>query len=154
MLVLAVFALAGCAAQTDTHDTTLAPAASASVAPSANASASPVAGSYKLTSAEEKFDCPRLTGQMRVRIANMRAAMADKGGSAAGRVMQSVAAPVFGGSRRGVDPQADLQVDRAKLDAFNKRLAEKKCKTLDIDAELRGEAPASASPKAGAKKAG
>ncbi len=96
-------------------------------------------GGYKLTEAESRLDCPKLTGQMKVRIANMRAAYGQRSGTNVSQSIQAVVTPVFGGTTRGLDPDADLQLDRAKMEAFNRRLAEKKCKTLDLDAELRGE---------------
>lgn len=138
--------LAGCASQDDVAqlDTAVQPTVAA---PPSAAAIPPAPGGYQLTAAEQKLDCPKLTGQMRVRIANMRSAVGRPNSSAVGRTIQATATPVFGGTTRGLDPEADLQRDRAKLDTFNKRLAEKKCKTLDLDAELRGEAPAAAPPK-------
>lgn len=121
-------------------------------APPSAAEIPPAPGGYQLTADEQKLDCPKLTGQMRVRIANMRAAAGRTNSSALGQTMQAVATPVFGGTARGADPAGDLQRDRAKLDAFGKRLAEKKCRTLDLDAELRGEAPVAPPPKGKAPK--
>lgn len=111
----------------------------------------PAPGGYKLTAAEAKLDCPKLTGQMRVRMENMRANYAERSGTPASRSIQSVVTPLFGGTQRGADPMADLQLDRAKLEAFNRQLAEKKCKPLDLDAELRGEPPAPAAPAKAAR---
>jgi hypothetical protein len=132
--------LAGCAGQTDSTGSVFPSAAAAGGAPAGArdaASIPPAPSGYKLTPADMKLDCAKLTGQMKVRIANMRAAAASRTGTSPSRALQSVVTPVFGGTQRGANPEADLQLDRAKIDAFNKRLAEKKCKTLDIDAELR-----------------
>lgn len=145
LIVAVALGLSACATQTDVPDTT--PVAGGVPPPSVPASAAdvaPAAGGYKLTAEEQKLDCPKLTGQMKVRISNMRAAYAAPAGTAAGRALQSVTTPVFGGPQRGRSREGDLAMDRAKLDAFNARLAEKKCKTFDIDAELRGTPPAAA----------
>lgn len=143
--VLSAVVLAGCAGSSGGSAPVLSLPVETSSAGAAGAAGIPATSSgYKLTDAEAGLDCPKLTGQMKVRIANMRAAYAERSGTKIGQSIQSVVVPVFGGTSRGVDPNADLQLDRAKLEAFNRRLAEKKCKTLDIDAELRGETPAPA----------
>ncbi len=137
--VLAVgVALAGCAGSSGSPSPAIdLPVVSAQRGAAGAESVPPAKGGYQLTEAESRLDCPRLTGQMKVRIANMRATYGARSGTAASQAVQSVVIPVFGGTRRGLDPDADLQLDRAKLEAFNRRLAEKKCRTLDIDAELR-----------------
>ena len=56
----------------------------------------------------------------------------------------ALAAKIDGAPARGADPAADYARDREQIDALNRRLAEKKCKTVDIDAELKGEPPAAA----------
>ena len=137
--------LAGCAAEAVTSD---APSSTAVVPLAAAAVVQP----YKLTDAEMKLDCGKLTGQMKVKIAILRGDAGRNAGSATSRTIQQTVTPVFGGTQRGADPAAEMARDRAKLDAFNARLAEKKCKTLDIDAELRGETPPPAA-KAAPKKA-
>lgn len=140
-------ALAGCAAQTVTGDA----ASIGGLAPAA--AAAPSVPPYKLTDAEMKLDCGKLTGQMKVKIAVLRGDASRPSATVASRTIQQVVTPVYGGTRRGADPAAEMARDRAKLDAFNARLSEKKCKPLDIDAELRGEAPppaAKAAPKKGA----
>jgi hypothetical protein len=47
-----------------------------------------------------------------------------------------VTTPIFGGTKEGLDPDGQYRKDRAMLEAFNRELANKKCKTFDIDAEL------------------
>jgi hypothetical protein len=145
LLVLSAI-LMGCAAQTVVSNSALSEVGAA-------VPAAPSPG-YQLTPLEMKLDCPKLTGQMKVKIATMRGDQASGQTSLASRAMQSAVTPVFGGTKRGTDTGADSQRDRAKLDAFNKRLAEKNCKTLDIAAELRGDPPAAAPVKSGGKKAG
>lgn len=140
LLIAAVLLMGGCAAQSEGIGATPAAAPAAEPTPAA-------ASTYKLTATEEKLDCPRLTGQMRVRISQMRVAMARSAGSDASRTAQSAVVPLFGGTTRGMNLASDAAQDRAKLEAFNRRLAEKKCKTLDIDAELKGKAPAAPPPQ-------
>lgn len=110
--------------------------------PAETAAIQPLPAGYKLTEAELKLDCPKITGQMRVRIATMRGDYAGQSGTFTSRTIQSVTTPVFGGTARGSNPIRELQQDRARLEALNKRLVEKSCNPLDLDAELRGEPPA------------
>jgi len=137
--------LAACSAQTEPVH--VEPVAAQPAVPRDAAGIRPAPAGYTLTAEEAKLDCPRITGRMRVKIANMQAAVAAPGTSLASRTMQGAAAPIMGFSARGADPAADLARERAQLEAFNKRLAEKKCKTLDLDAELRGEAAGATSAK-------
>lgn len=139
LVAMAGLSVAGCAAQTESMEPAPVAASAPAPDPAGAARIAPAPGGYKLTQAEMALDCPKLTGQMRVRIANMRANYSQPSGTVVSRTMQSALTPIYGGTNRGADPQGDLQLDRAKLEAFNRRLAEKKCKTLDIDAELRGE---------------
>ncbi len=143
--LVAALVLAGCTTVGETIGT-IAPAAKLNdPAGAAKLPAAPV--DYKLTADEELLDCPKLTGQMRVRIATMRGDYAGQSGTFTSQTIQSVAAPVFGGAVRGSNPIKELQLDRARLEALNKRLVEKRCNPLDLDAELRGETPSLAAGK-------
>lgn len=147
--------LAACATQSEPLHVEAAPAEPAR--PNDAASIRPAPAGYTLTADEAKLGCPQITGRMRVKIANMQAAFAGPQTSMASRAMQGAAAPIMGFSSRGADPTADLARERAQLETYNKRLAEKKCKTLDLDAELRGEAPNAtpgSTPAKGAKAKG
>ncbi len=148
LLLAAAALLAGCAGQNEDVSQTLAPAPAATQTSADIASIRPAAGGYALTAEEAKLDCAKLTGRIRIKVANMRDAVQRPDASTTSRTIQAAVTPVMGGTQRGMDPTADLQLDRAKLEAYNKRLAEKKCKTLDLNAELRGEAPAAAPAKA------
>lgn len=101
----------------------------------AYAQAAPAA--VELTKEEKALDCRRLTGRMKVRIAVLRSQADRPRPSAAATAAQTVAKPLFGGTTRSADIDADYRADRARLDAYNKRLAELKCRTLDIEAELQ-----------------
>ncbi len=132
--------VAGCGAVGETIGT-ISPAAKLKD-PAETAAIQPLPAGYALTETELKLDCPKITGQMRVRIATMRGDYAGQSGTFTSRTIQSVTTPVFGGTARGSNPIRELQLDRARLEALNKRLVEKNCNPLDLDAELRGEPPA------------
>jgi hypothetical protein len=106
--------------------------------PGATASVSPMAmpGEYQLTAEEQKYDCRKLTGQMQIRILQIRGYDSRKKSSLAARGMQTVTTPIFGGTKEGLDPDGQYRKDLAQLKAFNKQLEAKKCKTFDLDAEL------------------
>ncbi len=91
---------------------------------------------YQLSEAELKYDCKKLTGQMQIRILQMRGYDTHRKASAAARSMQSLATPIWGGTKEGVDPDGQYARDRAMLEAYNSQLAAKKCRTFDLDAEL------------------
>lgn len=91
---------------------------------------------YKLTNNELKYDCRKLTGLMQIRILQVRGYDANKNASLAARGMQTVATPIFGGTKEGLDPEAQHLKDIAALQAYNQQLAAKKCKTFDLAAEL------------------
>lgn len=91
---------------------------------------------YQLSEEELKFDCKKLTGTMQIRILQMRGYDTNKKTSAAARSLQSLTTPIFGGTKEGVDPDGQYIKDRAMLEAYNRQLAIKQCKTFDLDAEL------------------
>lgn len=94
-------------------------------------------GYYQLSSKELDYDCKKLTGVMQIRILQIRGYEDRKKTSGASRALQSVTTPIFGGTTQGMDPDGQYRRDRAMLDAYNVRLAQKGCKTYDIDAELK-----------------
>ncbi|MFN3623150.1 MAG: hypothetical protein ACK4TP_03730 [Hyphomicrobium sp.] len=91
---------------------------------------------YQLSEEELKYDCKRLTGLMQIRILQVRGYDSNKKASAAARGMQSFATPIWGGTKEGVDPEGQHRKDLAMLEAYNQRLAEKRCKTFNLAAEL------------------
>jgi hypothetical protein len=92
---------------------------------------------YQLSDQEKKYGCKKLTGIMQVRILQIRDYDPDKKATMVARGLQSVATPIFGGTTTGINPDAQYRKERAMLEAYNARLAEKKCKTYDLDAALR-----------------
>lgn len=91
---------------------------------------------YQLSEEELKFDCNKLTGTMQIRILQMRGYDTNKKTSTVARTMQSLTTPIFGGTKEGVDPDGQYLKDRAMLEAYNRQLGVKQCKTFNLDAEL------------------
>lgn len=94
------------------------------------------ASGYQLSAEELDYDCRKLTGLMQIRILQVRGYDSKKKASAAARGMQSLATPIFGGTKEGVDPDGQYRKDVAMLEAYNRQLASKRCKTFDLAAEL------------------
>lgn len=103
-------------------------------------------GSYVLSASELALNCHKLAGRTLVRILQIRDYELTRKGSLAARGLQKVVTPVFGGTERGADPDADYRRDRAMVEAYNRRLAEKGCKSFDLVKELQPK-PAAESPK-------
>jgi hypothetical protein len=74
---------------------------------------------------------------MQVRILQIRDYDQRKKASATSKLAQQVAGPLYGGARSGTDPEAEHRRDLAMLAAYNQQLAAKRCKTFDLEAELR-----------------
>ena len=92
-------------------------------------------GTYQLSETENKLDCRRLTGTMYIIIARLRDVKNSKPPSALASFAQKMSA-LTGGTEAGASLEADIARERARLEAFNRRLAEKHYKTLDLEAEL------------------
>ena len=93
-------------------------------------------GRYVPSAEERLLDCRKITGSMQVMIERQRVASDRKAPSAAASALQSTTAPLLKQSTAGADLGAEIARERSRLVAYNGLLAEKKCKTLDIDAEL------------------
>lgn len=138
-------ALLGACAGADSGD--LPPAgASAAVksAPAAKPGLQPD-GTYVLSPEELALSCRKLAGRTLVRILQIRDYELSRSGSAVAQNIQKVVVPVFGGTERGADPDADYRRDRAIVEAYNRRLQEKGCKSFDLVKELQPK-PAAESP--------
>jgi hypothetical protein len=94
-------------------------------------------GRYVLSDQEAKLDCRKLSGTIHVGILQMREQAARHRPSPVAVQMQKMSAPVTGGSAYGMDPDGDAARARARLEAFNARLAEKNCPVYDLAAELK-----------------
>lgn len=94
-------------------------------------------GRYVLNDQEAKLDCRRLSGTIHVGILQMREEAARHRPSPVATQMQKVVTPVAGGSAYGMDPDGEAARTRARLEAYNARLAEKNCPVYDLAAELK-----------------
>ena len=101
---------------------------------------------YQLSEDETKYDCKKQTGIMQVRILQMRGQEAAAKSSLASRGIHTVTQAIFGGTTVGNDPEEQYARDHAMLEAYNRQLATKKCKTFDIAAELKAPANAKSTP--------
>ena len=82
------------------------------------------------------MDCRRMTGSMKITINRLRDAASRKGGSGLAEAAHKTMPLITQGSTASADRQTTMSRERAKLDAYNRQLATRNCKTLDIDAEL------------------
>lgn len=94
------------------------------------------AGVYHLTDQERDLDCKRINGSIVIKIKQMRASGGRGRPSAVAAGAQAVARPLVGGTTYGQNISDDFRRDRARLESLNRRLAEKKCPTYNLDAEL------------------
>jgi hypothetical protein len=93
-------------------------------------------GQYEMSAEEKARDCKHITGSMQIVMARLKDSHGRAEPSAAARSAQTTLTPVLGGSATGADREAVYARERAKLEAYNRELAAKGCKTLDIEAEL------------------
>ena len=89
---------------------------------------------------EKALDCKKLTGRMQVRILQARDYEVRNQTTAASQAVQKAAVMAGSSATQGLDPSADHAKDRAQIEAYNQRLAELKCKTFNLDDELRPKA--------------
>lgn len=94
-------------------------------------------GTYDLTEQEQKLGCKELSGSITVKILQMRDAPSRSDPSLFAKAAQNTTRPLTGATRHGGDVAADLARDRARLETLNRRLAEKNCRTFDLEAELK-----------------
>ena len=103
-------------------------------------------GTYELGPDELKLDCKKLTGRVTIRILQMRNNQIRSNSTLASRLSQQAFTPLYGGTQHGADPDSDYRRDLALVQAYNKQLAEKKCKVFDLTKELQPK-PAAENPK-------
>jgi hypothetical protein len=94
-------------------------------------------GTYHMSNQEKSTDCRHLKGAMMVTINRLRHRGSEVDTSPFAIGANKMARPLLGGSEKGLDRDAEYQRDRARLDAYNRHLADRGCPTVDIEAELR-----------------
>jgi hypothetical protein len=92
-------------------------------------------GGYVPSKAERDLECGKLTGSMRIIITRLKDAGNRPQPSAATQILSNTTTAVTGRPQH-MDMSAELQRERARLVAYNRLLAEKKCPTLDLAKEL------------------
>lgn len=135
-LLATVLAIAGCAAATPGFTPASFKQKSKFGQPLESGDVGGPEGRYEMSEQEKLMDCKRMAGSMHITILRLKHMQNEVQTSDLSRNAQKSIAPVFGGSTRGADRQAEFARERAKLEAYNGRLAEKNCKTVDIDGEL------------------
>jgi hypothetical protein len=93
-------------------------------------------GVYVMSNQEKATDCKRLKGSIMVTISRLRNRAGGASTSSLAVGTNKAATTVFGGSSRGLDSDAEYKRDRARIEAYNRHLASKKCATVNIAAEL------------------
>ncbi len=96
------------------------------------------ATSYELTPEEHDYDCKHLTGQLQIRILELRSRLSDAQTSALSRSLNTVGSAAFGGTSFGLDPKSDRAHDVAQIKAFNDELVAKQCRSFDLAKALTG----------------
>lgn len=136
---LAAVALQACAGSSDGPSPALADAPAPG--PGAKASGEKAAGekapAYVLNAEELALDCKKLTGRMQVRILQVRDYRQRETTTLLSRGMQVATTTVIGGTNEGVFLDSRYEKDLAMLEAYNRQLAAKQCKTFDLEAELK-----------------
>jgi hypothetical protein len=91
-------------------------------------------GVYQPSAQEKALDCKKLTGSMRIIASRLRDSPNRPQPTGAAAFAQQTAASLTG--KPGIDIPAEERRERARFEAYNRLLAEKKCPTLNLDAEL------------------
>lgn len=134
LAVLSAAGLGGCAAGalSQGHTGTDTSAITTAAGPSDSVTAEPA-------SAEDaEADCKRLAGKVQLRLLEVRSGMSPEESSIVSRSIQT-AGTLVGGSARGLDTSPSLAREVAELEAANKQLAERNCRSFDIAKALTGE---------------
>lgn len=94
-------------------------------------------GVYHLSEQEKNLDCKQLNGSITIKILQMRDAVNRQRPSTVAATAQNLSRPLKGTTRYGVDLGRDYAEDQARLEALNRQLAAKGCRTYDITAQLK-----------------
>lgn len=93
-------------------------------------------GQYEMADQEKLMDCKRTTGSMMINISRLRLRSTEVGTSDVAVAANQTVKPFVRHSNKGLDRDAEYARDRARLEAYNRHLSAKGCRTVDIDAEL------------------
>jgi len=108
-----------------------------------------------LVSADERaFNCKRLSGIVQVKILQLRGQAQRPQPSGLAAAAHKAIGPMIGSQASGSDPTREGARERARVAALNALLVEKKCRSYDVEAELKGTGTPSATVPAPGKSAG
>jgi len=93
-------------------------------------------GVYQLSEEEKGYNCKKLTGRMQVRILEIRDYHERTHGSTLAQGLKSIGSSLAGSRSSGASADARYRSDVAMLEAYNRQLASKKCRTFNLEAEL------------------
>ena len=128
-----LFALAGCAGPgSGAGQGTTSRSASSPLVRPLNTGHFTSAGRYIPSADEKSQDCRRIRGKMGVRIVQLQRTGIVRDSSVLSRKFSGY----FGSAKQGLDAAQARKRDRAILRAYNKLLADKGCRTVDLDKEL------------------
>lgn len=99
------------------------------------------ADDYEPSAAEQKLNCKQLSGRMQVRILQIRDYAERKGSSTLSRGLQSAFSKTVGTSPKGLDPDATQSQDLKMLQAYNRLLVAKGCRSYNLEQELQKRGP-------------
>jgi len=131
ILFLLIVPLAGCAAAVPGYSPDGPPKLPAMLTPFKSGSVDHK-GHYQVSEEERALTCPKLTGSMQIIMERLKDSPNTPRASLATQSMQTVSKP-FAGDGANLDVDQEVGLARARLHAYNDLLAEKKCKTLDIN---------------------
>lgn len=133
--VLLALLLAGCASATPGYIPEFGKKSSLALARPFEAGSVATSGTYVPSAAELALDCKRLTGSMHVIVSRLKDAPNRPVPTALASNAQAAVASMRG-QPSVLDSAAELQRERSRLIAYNGLLAQKNCKTMDLDAAL------------------
>jgi hypothetical protein len=81
--------------------------------------------------------CKQLSGRVQLLILQLRGSGSRTQASGLSRGLHSAFAATVGTTATGSDPAAENAADMKKLQDYNQRLASMKCKSYDLDYELK-----------------
>lgn len=90
---------------------------------------------YVLTDEEKRYDCRKLSSRIQIGILRLRDAHLRPPPSAVSEVGKQVSTIISPQLKYKGLPTASEE--RMRLDAYNKALAEKRCRTFDIDGQIK-----------------
>lgn len=93
--------------------------------------------SYALTPKEKDLSCKQLSGRMQLRILEIRDYNERMQASGLSRAVEAIVSSTVGHGEQAAVSDSKYAEDIAVLEAYNRELAEKGCKSYDLAEELK-----------------